>query len=462
MPTEKNFRHGHRERVRARFLREGLSAFADYEVLELLLFYAIPRRDTKEQAHALDDTLGSLYNTLTASEAALCRVPGIGARTASFLRSLFPFLEYVAKGEPHEDACSDNMTLARRIYPYLEKGGKEFSLVAFLNNCDEIICIHPLGGGKSLTRIKADELMSLSFAYRAASVVLVDYKGTGIPFPSDTVLEGMHQLRAELSTVGIHVRDYLLYTDTQYSSLFFLTGDRQFRMPSPFFIEEGMKKEPPFNNESKERLRSILAFVTSEEKAEALAMRLLKKYGTLSNLLSLPYETLLAENGEEGAEVLYLKILFEVHSRAWLSHIRDERATYKNARQIGNMFSDAIGLNSEERIALAMFDKSMRLINVEICSHGSVNTATFVMRSLVETAHKNKAAFIAVAHNHPGGTITPSTADSAMTTELSRAFRQAKIGFIDHFVVTPMGYACVSRYGMQSYVDMPDSFYENE
>ena len=89
MPTEKNFRHGHRERVRARFLREGLSAFADYEVLELLLFYAIPRRDTKEQAHALDDTLGSLYHVLTASDEELCRVPGIGAKTALFLRSVF-------------------------------------------------------------------------------------------------------------------------------------------------------------------------------------------------------------------------------------------------------------------------------------------------------------------------------------------------------------------------------------
>ncbi len=459
MPTEKNFRHGHRERVRARFLREGLSAFADYEVLELLLFYAIPRRDTKEQAHALDDTLGSLYNTLTASDVALCRVPGIGARTACFLRSVFPFLEYVAKEEPHEDACNDNLTLAKRIYPYLEKDGRESSLVAFLNNCDEIICIHPLGKGKSLTCIGSDELISLSFSYRAASVVLVDYKGTGIPFPNDTVLQGMRQLREELATVGIHVRDYLLFTDTQYSSLFFLTGDRHFQMPSPFFIENSMQGTPAFNEKSAEKLKSILTFVTSEERAEAFATRLLKKYRTLANLLSLPYETLLAENGEESAEVLYLKILFAAHSRAGLSRIRAERALYTSAEQIGRMFSDAIGLNSEERIALAMFDKSLRLIDVVICAQGSVNTATFVMRNLVEIAHTHKAAFVAIAHNHPGGTPTPSEADRAMTTEISRAFRQAKITFIDHFVVTCTGHTCVSRSDMQSYTDMPDEFF---
>ena len=179
MPTEKNFRHGHRERVRARFLREGLSSFADYEVLELLLFYAIPRRDTKEQAHALDNTLGSLYKTLTASDGELCRVTGIGTRTATFLRSILPFLEYVAKEEPHEDVCPDNKTLARRIYPYLEKGENESSLVAFLNNCDEIICVHPLGKGKCLTRISADELISLSLSGMRGNVFLKEKRRKG-------------------------------------------------------------------------------------------------------------------------------------------------------------------------------------------------------------------------------------------------------------------------------------------
>ena len=200
MPTAKDFRHGHRERVRARFLREGLSAFADYEVLELLLFYAIPRRDTKEQAHALDDTQGSLYHTLTASDAALCRVPGIGARTARFLLSIFPFLEYVAKEEPHEDACSDNKTLAERIYPYLKREGMESSLAVFLNNRDEIICTSFLGEGKCLTLVRSDELIASALSYRAASVVLVDYKSTGIPFPSSVVLQGY----IEHEYAGVH------------------------------------------------------------------------------------------------------------------------------------------------------------------------------------------------------------------------------------------------------------------
>ena len=457
---EKNFRHGHRERVRARFLREGLSTFADHEVLELLLFYAIPRRDTKAQAHALDDAFGSLYHTLTASDAELCRVPGIGARTAIFLRSLLPFLEYVAKGEPHEGMCRDNHTLAKRIYPHIVRDGRDSSLIAFLNNCDEIIYIHLLGKGKCLTNITANELIALAFSCRAASLVAVDYKCTGIPFPSNDVMQGMHQLREELSVVGIHVRDYLLFTDSQYNSLFFLTGDRHFQSPSPFFINTNLQKPPAFHEEAAEKLKEILSFVTMPEKAEMFATRMLKKYGTLSTLLSLPYETLVAENKEAEADVLYLKILYEVYSCAALSRIRAERAVYKCAREIGQMFSGAIGLNSEERVALAMFDNGMRLIDVVLCSRGSVNTASLVMRSIVEIAHVHKAVYVAVAHNHPSGTPTPSTLDTSLTASLCRAFRQAEITFIDHFIVTSNGHCCVSRLGLEEYTDMPDAFFE--
>lgn len=460
MTTEKNFRHGHRDRVRARFLREGLSAFADYEVLELLLFYAIPRRDTKAQAHALDDTLGSLYSTLTASEAELCCVPGIGERTATFLRSLLPFLDYIAKEERHGEVCFDNHTLARRIFPHVEKNGKDSSLVVFLNNRDEVICVHPIGAGKCLENTDAEELISLAFSYGAASIVTVDYKGEGIPFPSDTAMQGMRQLREELNVVGIYVRDYLVFTDSQYCSLFFLTGDPHFQATSPFFISEDASNIPVFPEEAAKKLREILGFVTSAEKADAFATRMLKKYSTLATLLSLPYETLLAENSENSTEVLYLKILYQLHSRAAFSRVRTERAVYKTAHAIGQMLSDTIGLNSEEHIALAMFDKDFRMIDVVICAKGSVNTASFVMRNLVETAHMYKAAYIAIGHNHPGGTPLPSKVDKLSTAELCLAFRRTKIAFMDQFVVTPTGYACVSRLGHKEYTDMPDEFFD--
>ena len=461
MTTPKNFRHGHRERVRDRFLRDGLSSFADYEVLELLLFYAIPRRDTKEQAHALSDAFGSLYGTLTGDAEALCRVPGIGARTAAFLRSIYPFLHYVAKEEPHNNAYLDNDSLAKLIFPRINRRENESALAVFMNNCDEIICVEPLGKGKCYAQISMDSLVASAYAYRAASVVLVDYKKVGIPFPNSMLLDRIQHMKTELSTLGATLRDYLLFTDTQYSSLFLLTGNRAFEAPSPFFVETDTLS-PLYSDDAAKRLAGMLSCVAGEEKALLLSQKLLGKFGALTTVLSLPYETLLAESEDATAECLFLKVLSEAYSRAQYSRVSKERAIYSCADEIGKMFSDVIGMNSEETVSLAMFDKDMRLIDLTVCARGSVNTAAFTMRTLIETAVTRRAKYVAVAHNHPDGLPLPSAADSAMTAELYCAFRQTKIGYIDHFVVSRTDYVAVSRTGYESYTDMPTSFYEKQ
>ena len=76
---------GHRERMKQRFLKEGLDGFADHEVLELLLFYAIPQRDTNDLAHRLIDRFGSLDAVLDAPREELLSVKGVGENTATLL-----------------------------------------------------------------------------------------------------------------------------------------------------------------------------------------------------------------------------------------------------------------------------------------------------------------------------------------------------------------------------------------
>ena len=77
---------GHRSRKRRQFRDHGIDAFADHEVLELLLYYAIPRRDTNPVAHALIDRFGSLNAVLSAPVEELERVPGMGANAALLLK----------------------------------------------------------------------------------------------------------------------------------------------------------------------------------------------------------------------------------------------------------------------------------------------------------------------------------------------------------------------------------------
>ena len=79
---------GHRARKKEQFRRHGLDGFADHEVLELLLYYAIPRRDTNETAHRLLQKFGSLQNVFSAEAEELARVEGVGESAALFLTLL--------------------------------------------------------------------------------------------------------------------------------------------------------------------------------------------------------------------------------------------------------------------------------------------------------------------------------------------------------------------------------------
>ena len=80
--------NGHRERMRERVQNGGISTLADHELLEMLLYYTQPRRDTNETAHALIEECGSLSDVLEAPAERLCRAPLIGENSALYLNLL--------------------------------------------------------------------------------------------------------------------------------------------------------------------------------------------------------------------------------------------------------------------------------------------------------------------------------------------------------------------------------------
>lgn len=81
----KNLHEGHRQRVKERFLKHGLDSFTEIQILEALLFYAVPKKDTNETAHLLLNTFGSLKKVLEADYEALTKVKGIGDNAASLI-----------------------------------------------------------------------------------------------------------------------------------------------------------------------------------------------------------------------------------------------------------------------------------------------------------------------------------------------------------------------------------------
>ena len=86
MNSEADRHKGHRQRLRERYIKEGIEGFEDHEALELLLFYAIPRINTNNIAHELLDTFGSLKNLFAADAKDIAKVPGVGKNTAALIK----------------------------------------------------------------------------------------------------------------------------------------------------------------------------------------------------------------------------------------------------------------------------------------------------------------------------------------------------------------------------------------
>lgn len=197
---------GHRSRVRRRFLTSGLSSFQDHEVLELLLFYAVPRRDVNEMAHILIDRFGSLQGVLDAPEEELRTVPGVGPKIAHFL-NLIP--EVMVQMSRH--ACAEPRVLQgpkslERIMtekcPACPLG---HLLLILTDHTHAVVAIHAYG---SFSDISLREIASKASLSRAREAVLVERVDDCTDFPPPGRLQALRELSSQLQLLETPLRDY--------------------------------------------------------------------------------------------------------------------------------------------------------------------------------------------------------------------------------------------------------------
>lgn len=128
---------GHRERIRERFLREGLQGFAPHEALEFLLCFAIPQKDVNPLAHSLIERFGSLSAVLEARAEELTQVPGIGPNAAALLTLLPELMRYYERDRRQERPCLRNFKAAGAYCRALLRGEKD--------ECVYLLCLDAQG-----------------------------------------------------------------------------------------------------------------------------------------------------------------------------------------------------------------------------------------------------------------------------------------------------------------------------
>ena len=211
---------GHREKMRRRYILAGLDAFAEHEILELLLFYAIPRKNTNPIAHALIDHYGSLTSVLSAPVEDLCLQPDIGESTAVFL-SLLGKLKSRTSSENLHVKLKNTEEIAQFL---LQKFSTEKTEVVYelcLKRNGNLLTCSRLGDGQP-DRVLLDMRKMLRNALLADAYYVVlahNHPGDDIPVPSGDDYAVTRQAERLLIQLGMVLQDHFVIAGGDYASM---------------------------------------------------------------------------------------------------------------------------------------------------------------------------------------------------------------------------------------------------
>ena len=212
---------GHRDRLKSRFAEHGLESFNDINALELLLFYAIPRKDTNVMAHDLVDRFGSLSGVFDASLRELTEVPGIGENTALLIKLVPPMMKKCQLSKVNDiRVFRSSNDLGRFLVPRFMDERDELALLLCLDSRKSLICCRVLNRGVvNAVDITVRRLVELALKNKAASLVLAHNHPDGIALPSREDEAFTRKAGEALRLMGMELVDHIIVAGDRYFSM---------------------------------------------------------------------------------------------------------------------------------------------------------------------------------------------------------------------------------------------------
>lgn len=212
---------GHRQRLKDRFLKEGLDNFEDLYVLELLLYYCIAQKDTNPIAHALLDYFGSLTAVFQATPEELQKVPGIGPNAATFLTLIPQVGRYyqIKRAEPG-DILSTIKQCGDYLVPFFYGRERETVFLLCLDaKCKVLSCKLVGEGSVNSASIPIRRVVEIALNANATTVVLAHNHPSGLALPSADDVQTTLQLSRAMEAVEITLADHIVVADNDFVSL---------------------------------------------------------------------------------------------------------------------------------------------------------------------------------------------------------------------------------------------------
>lgn len=207
---------GHRERVRKKFIANGLDGFEIHEALELCLYYSIPRKDTNPIAHRILDKFGSLSAALDAPIDALTD-SGISENTAVLLK-LIPEMSRLYMEDKHNNhgKIIDFNKVADYLRPRFIGRQEECCLLLLTDaKAKEVFCGVITKGSINATDLPARKVVDYAMRYNAKCAVIVHNHPSGLALPSNEDIVTTENLYYTLKTVGVCLVDHILVSDDE-------------------------------------------------------------------------------------------------------------------------------------------------------------------------------------------------------------------------------------------------------
>ena len=211
---------GHRQRLRERFLAGGLDGFHDYEVIELLLTLAMPRKDCKDAAKEALKRFKTLQGVLEATPQELGKVDGIGPKNLFGLKLIKAVAErYLEKKLIHKDAINDSKALFDYLYHSIGDKNREFFKVIFLNSKNQVIGARTISEGTlTASSVYPREVIQAALSHDAAALIFAHNHPSGDPKPSSEDVAVTRQLVFAGKVMGMVVHEHLIIGDNRYFS----------------------------------------------------------------------------------------------------------------------------------------------------------------------------------------------------------------------------------------------------
>lgn len=213
---------GHRDRVRDRFINEGIESFEDHVALEMLLYYAVPQKDTNELAHDLINEFGSLAGVFEASPTSLQSVKGVG-KNAAVLIKLMPAL--------YSKYQSSKIETSKLILNDPDKTGKYFankllcyahevSMAAFLDN--KLAVKHAIilnEGTESHTDVSLRKVISTAINLNTPNIIIAHNHPSGVAAPSRQDVEVVRAIIKTFKKLDLVLCDSIVTSGENYYSM---------------------------------------------------------------------------------------------------------------------------------------------------------------------------------------------------------------------------------------------------